>query len=254
MRGCFSTTADVLVCGLKQRRQSVQPALNGSVRVHLLLSLRREAWPCPQCANMNSKHVLHCTVATCAVRRPLVQQWREGDYYCKDCGNHPYRSSLWCQWVHCHSNEWTRPHCSNLNYAARKDHRRWCRRPRDWVCPGCSVVNSVVHGVCQTTGCGHAKPSEKLREPIFRTGAKATSRSAFGVPIHETVSGQIVVRAKIEPRVLIHYALLLPVLLPLTPLQPVQPLHDSGLVTCVWFPSARMGNFLAISLNLPVSQ
>ena len=66
-----------------------------------------EAWPRLQCANMNSKHVLRCTVATCAVRRPLVQQWREGDYYCKDCGNHCYGSSLWCQLVHCHSNDWT---------------------------------------------------------------------------------------------------------------------------------------------------
>ena len=56
----------------------------------------KNAWECPQCRSLNSQHVLHCELATCGNRRPLVQKWRPGDYYCKDCGNHRFASSLWC--------------------------------------------------------------------------------------------------------------------------------------------------------------
>jgi hypothetical protein len=53
----------------------------------------REAWPCPQCANLNNKHVLFCTTDICGVRRPLVHQWFTGDYFCEECGNHRFRGA-----------------------------------------------------------------------------------------------------------------------------------------------------------------
>ena len=116
----------------------------------------REAWPCPECANLNSKHILWCTVASCGARRPLMQEWRAGDYYCPDCGNHRFGSSRFCQWVHCHSNDWRCPLCGNKNFAARKEcHTRWCRHQRDWNCPSCGELNWVVREVC--LGCGHRK-------------------------------------------------------------------------------------------------
>ena len=78
----------------------------------------RQAWPCPQCSNLNSKHVLFCTVAVCAARRPLVQLWSLGDYTCEQCGNHRFPSSKFCQWLHCHSNDWECPTCKSLNSGA----------------------------------------------------------------------------------------------------------------------------------------
>ena len=126
----------------------------------------REAWPCPQCANLNSKHVLFCTVATCGTRRHLVQKWHEGDYFCEVCGNQRFRSSAFCTWVHCHSNDWTCPRCKNFNYAARKEcHTRWCKHPRDWNCPRCGLRIRVVRGTCKR--CGEKKnPSESRRGPF----------------------------------------------------------------------------------------
>ena len=56
----------------------------------------KEAWECPECHSLNSRHELHCRVATCGSRRPLVQEWRPGDYYCEHCGNHRFRLSR-CQ-------------------------------------------------------------------------------------------------------------------------------------------------------------
>ena len=117
----------------------------------------KEAWECPECRSLNSRHLLHCELATCGSRRPLVQKWRPGDYYCKDCGNHRYASSQWCNWVHCHSNDWTCPGCQNLNFAARKTcNTRSCQRPRDWTCPRCGLVNWIVRPVCKD--CQHPKP------------------------------------------------------------------------------------------------
>ena len=110
----------------------------------------KEAWRCVQCSNLNSKHVLTCTVATCGARRPLVQEWHEGDYFCPSCGNHRFATSEYCQWVHCHTNDWKCPQCQNVNYAARKQcHTRSCRHPRDWKCPRCGCVNWVVRNVCK---------------------------------------------------------------------------------------------------------
>jgi len=91
----------------------------------------REAWPCVQCSNLNSRHVIYCTVATCGAPRPLVQQWRSGDYYCPSCGNHRYASSEVCQWVHCHTNDWKCPQCKNVNYGTRMQcNTRWCQHPK----------------------------------------------------------------------------------------------------------------------------
>ena len=117
----------------------------------------KEGWQCPQCTNLNSKHILHCETTSCGLRRGLVQHWRQGDYYCRDCGNHRFASSLWCNWVHCHSNDWTCPVCHNLNFAAReKCHTRSCGHPRDWICPSCGLENWIVRPRCKD--CRHARP------------------------------------------------------------------------------------------------
>ena len=117
----------------------------------------KEAWECVMCRSLNSQYVLYCELATCGSRRPLVQKWRRGDYYCKDCGNHRYSSSQWCNWAHCHSNDWTCPGCQNLNFANRKKcHTRSCQRPRDWTCPRCGLVNWIFRQVCKD--CQHPKP------------------------------------------------------------------------------------------------
>ena len=117
----------------------------------------KEAWECPECHSLNSLHVLHCAVATCGNRRPLMQNWRSGDYFCEHCGNHRFASSLWCNWVHCHSNDWTCPMCQNKNFAARKTcNTRRCQHPRDWTCPRCSLVNWIVRPACKD--CGKVQP------------------------------------------------------------------------------------------------
>ena len=117
----------------------------------------KEAWRCVQCSNLNSKHALYCTVATCGARRPLVQQWWSGAYYCRSCGNHRFARSEFCQWVHCHSNDWKCPRCKNLNYAARKHcNTRCCKHPRDWQCPLCGLQNYVMRMKCKD--CQHPKP------------------------------------------------------------------------------------------------
>ena len=117
----------------------------------------KEAWECPSCTSLNSRHKLHCETPTCGLRRPLVQAWRPGDYYCEDCGNHRFRTSRWCNWVHCHSNDWICPACKNLNFAARKTcHTRSCQHPRDWTCPRCALVNWIVRPECKQ--CQHPRP------------------------------------------------------------------------------------------------
>ena len=117
----------------------------------------KEAWPCVQCSNLNSRHVIYCTVATCGARRPLVQRWRSGDFYCPSCGNHRYASSYFCQWVHCHTNDWKCPQCKNVNYGARKHcHTRWCQHPRDWRCQRCGRLNYTMRKDCKD--CQHRKP------------------------------------------------------------------------------------------------
>ena len=91
------------------------------------------AWVCSSCKSWVSRHKLYCSRVGCPTRRELMQKWKPGDYFCTVCGNHRFKDSSRCQWVHCHSNDWVCPNerCGNLNYAARRFcNTRWCREPR----------------------------------------------------------------------------------------------------------------------------
>lgn len=91
------------------------------------------AWVCHACTSWVSRHKLYCSRVGCPTRRELMQKWKPGDYFCTVCGNHRFKNSIRCQWVHCHSNDWVCPNqnCRNLNYSARRYcNTRWCRQPR----------------------------------------------------------------------------------------------------------------------------
>ena len=91
------------------------------------------AWVCSACTSWVSRHKLYCSRVGCPTRRELMQKWKPGDYFCTVCGNHRFKESVRCQWVHCHSNDWVCPNpaCGNLNYSARRFcHTRWCWEPR----------------------------------------------------------------------------------------------------------------------------
>ena len=87
-------------------------------------------WTCPRCKTMNTVHNLHCRVASCVQRRPLVQQFRIdlGDWFCQECNNHNMGHRQECNWSACPTRDW-RCECGNLN----RSNRKFCNR-RDPPC------------------------------------------------------------------------------------------------------------------------
>ena len=88
-------------------------------------------WSCTECHCLNLRHRLFCKRKGCGARRPTLQAWTDGDWYCYDCGNHNFHWRTQCAWNGCPTNNWECPHCGNENYADRKVcNRNSCRHPR----------------------------------------------------------------------------------------------------------------------------
>ena len=87
-------------------------------------------WACWRCQTTNSLHDLHCRVASCVQRRPLLQQFRIdlGDWFCPECNNHNMGHRWECNWSACPTRDW-RCECGNLN----RSNRKFCNR-RDPPC------------------------------------------------------------------------------------------------------------------------
>ena len=102
------------------------------------ITLPDGVWQCPGCNSLNNAsgpRSMWC--CGCSERRPLVQVWKPGDWFCKYCGNHNFRGRRSC------NNTW----CPSMT-----------TKPGDWVCPNCGNHNYSSRLVCNSNSCRFRKP------------------------------------------------------------------------------------------------
>ena len=87
------------------------------------------AWQCPKCESINLRSQMVCATKSCSAMRPLLQELKPGDWFCRKCGNHNFARRWSCNNTHCTSmtvkpGDWECEKCGNHNYASR----RWCNK------------------------------------------------------------------------------------------------------------------------------
>ena len=91
------------------------------------------AWECPECASMNLRSTMRCP---CGCLRPLVQDWRDGDWFCRDCGNHNFKwrkacANTYCLTMDVKPGDWVCIRCGNHNFSKNRFcNTKWCRKPK----------------------------------------------------------------------------------------------------------------------------
>ena len=95
------------------------------------------AWQCPHCDSMNLRSKMFCASRGCEFPRPLLQQFKPGDWFCGECGNHNYKTRVGCN----------NTHCPTMRY-----------KPGDWVCSRCGNHNYASRSVCNTAFCRMQRP------------------------------------------------------------------------------------------------
>ena len=125
---CFYVVSDRVVLG----HLDCQAAETGRSRLP-----HEGAWQCPVCASLNLRNKIVCAVRGCHRGRPLTQQFKKGDWFCRDCGSHNYARRATC----CNT------HCPSLPF-----------KPGDWRCPQCSNHNYAHRTVCNSARCKTPRP------------------------------------------------------------------------------------------------
>jgi predicted nucleic-acid-binding Zn-ribbon protein len=90
------------------------------------------AWQCPDCDNLVRKWKLFCERSSCGARRPLLQDFEDGDWFCYVCGHHNFKRKKACAWRDCPT---------MLN------------KPGDWDCGVCGNHNFARREICNSRGC-----------------------------------------------------------------------------------------------------
>ena len=95
------------------------------------------AWQCPRCDSMNSRSAMFCASWRCEFPRPLLQEFKPGDWFCTECGNHNFRNRVGCN----------NTHCPTVRY-----------KPGDWMCTRCGNHNYASRFACNTVSCRMQRP------------------------------------------------------------------------------------------------
>jgi hypothetical protein len=101
------------------------------------------AWQC-RCDNLIPKWKLFCDRPACGFRRPQLQNFEDGDWYCRECGHHNFKRKTACAWRSCPT---------------------MLDKPGDLDCPVCKNHNFARREFCNSRGCSAQRgPREVPRQ------------------------------------------------------------------------------------------
>lgn len=95
----------------------------------------RRSWVCEKCKTRNVRHLLnckHCLGHRAMWDRNMEHKPRHDDWICEHCTNINFAYRKECAWADCPSKDWT-CRCGNVNFARRKlCNSHHCGRHRPW--------------------------------------------------------------------------------------------------------------------------